>query len=497
MNDNLQYNKETRKGVLGTLSGPIASVVRPTRNGRKYSEGLWTKVFKNPIVLEQFKNGGILGELGHPTDRSETDMEKIAICMPEPPKKNEKGLLESTFDILDTPNGRIAKCLADYGYKLGVSSRGTGDVIENLMTGEEDVDENTYDFQAFDLVIIPACEDARLNLITESLENKKALNESLNTLLESANDKDKAIMTETLKELNIDYSSAKENDIKDEDEVTTDTVDNAEVDVVKNLQEALNKNRQLEEELAQLNAQISVCNAKEEEHKVLSEKYQRVVLKLAEVVNNVSGLENKISELSNEISLKESKIQEQAELVESLSRKQKTMRKEAAIVSENMKDKTNNIKLLESKVSNLRASLKEKLDTASKENDIIKEELETLKKDSLIKNNEYQAKLKDANKLVEKYQKLANNVIDRYINLQATNNGVRPEEIKNKLTEGYTLNDIDKVCDDLQQYKINISKLPINFSKQNVKITESKESILPANRSDEIDDFLLKMAGLE
>ena len=178
----LKYDKTKKKGVLGTLFGVIADTVLPTRNNRRYTEALWDKVFSDDIVKEQIANGGIFGELGHPVDRTETDMEKIAIVMPEVPKKNSEGKLEARFDILDTPNGRIAKTLADYGYKLGISSRGNGDIVEDFESGEDFVDEDTYDFQAFDLVIVPACKDARLSLV-ESFNNdskfKTAIREQL------------------------------------------------------------------------------------------------------------------------------------------------------------------------------------------------------------------------------------------------------------------------------------------------------------------------------
>ena len=67
--------------ILGRLQGPCADFLQPTRNGRKYDESLWEKVFKDPIVLEYFKCGGIPGELDHPADRTETCSEKIAIII--------------------------------------------------------------------------------------------------------------------------------------------------------------------------------------------------------------------------------------------------------------------------------------------------------------------------------------------------------------------------------------------------------------------------------
>ena len=90
----------TGKPILGTLEGPCADIIDSTRNGRKYTEALWDNVFNNnEIVTEYFNCGGIFGELGHPQDRTETDMEKIAICMPQPPKKGRDGVLIASFDI--------------------------------------------------------------------------------------------------------------------------------------------------------------------------------------------------------------------------------------------------------------------------------------------------------------------------------------------------------------------------------------------------------------
>lgn len=79
--------------TLDTLTGPCADIINPTRNGRKYDNALWEKVFNGEIVKEYFANGGILGELGHPADRTETDPKEVAICMRQPPVKDKNGLL--------------------------------------------------------------------------------------------------------------------------------------------------------------------------------------------------------------------------------------------------------------------------------------------------------------------------------------------------------------------------------------------------------------------
>lgn len=200
----LSPEEKQARGILARLTGPIASFTKGTRNGRKYSDKLWGNAFDAPLVKEMFKNGGLPGELQHPENRSETDPTKIAIMMPEPPKKDSKGHLVASVDILDTPCGQIAYQLGKYGFKFGISSRGEGDLITDF-SGEESVDPDTYTLNAFDLVLIPACEDARLKF-NESLNTKKnnKLRTILSEALENASDVDRRIMEEALDELNID-----------------------------------------------------------------------------------------------------------------------------------------------------------------------------------------------------------------------------------------------------------------------------------------------------
>ena len=195
----LTPEEKERRGILGRLYGPCASISIPTRNGRFYSESLWNKVFENRednITMEMFKNGGIPMELDHPADRLETCSDRIAAMMPEPPVKNDKDQMVCYIDIIDTPCGKIAYQLAKYGFNLGISSRGNGEV-ETDFDGNESVNPDTYDFQTFDLVLLPAVKEARLKLMTESLEGK-TFKQALNESLSNASPEDKKIMEETL-----------------------------------------------------------------------------------------------------------------------------------------------------------------------------------------------------------------------------------------------------------------------------------------------------------
>lgn len=197
----LSQEEQKRRGILGRLVGVIADTKNPTRNGRRYSAELWENVFSNPIMIEKIKNRVCFGEICHPFDgREEVDPEKVAVCLAEVPKKNSKGQLVGVFDILDSPCGRILKTMCDYGTTIGVSSRGTGDLITDY-DGNEAVDPSTYDCTGFDIVFIPAVKEARLKYVTESLDKKKynkTLREKLVDTIDSASEGDKRIMKEAL-----------------------------------------------------------------------------------------------------------------------------------------------------------------------------------------------------------------------------------------------------------------------------------------------------------
>ena len=200
----LTEEEQRKRGILGRLVGPIADFKNPTRNGRKYTEKLWEKVFNDPIVKEKIENKCLYGELGHPIDeRLETDMTKICCCMSEQPKKSNDGKLYGVVDVIDTPNGRILKTLLDYGATVGISSRGEGDIINDGYMGEEIVDPDTYQFEAFDIVLTPAVKSARLKPVTESFNSNKSLKRALLEDLKNSSADDRLVMSDTLESLGI------------------------------------------------------------------------------------------------------------------------------------------------------------------------------------------------------------------------------------------------------------------------------------------------------
>ena len=721
-NDTLEYQKLSKeemdnRGILGRLVGVCADFLVPTRNGRKYSEKLWENVFNDPIMKERIANGVCYGELGHPADREETDMEKIAICLSEQPKKGKDGKLRAVFDILNTPNGRILKSLCDYGSTMGISSRGSGDVITDY-NGDESVDPSTYNCEGWDVVLIPAVKEARLQYVTESLnkkrynktlrdklaesisaeteENQKIMTESLNNLgihlneelfneatytrdelikkfgtddldiIDAGNEEDvrlneninitvpefstldnidiesyiysskpfksydgnlaglKAYGTENIEFINeqeaiefceshnIDsrYISLKgnyysvlinhqyicvkqsthmsftitqyegksekitwaglpitvsgvdvEGDINtknmlnaylnqpyaiklpsnagvkpsskrvsyytyvfednksfvEDDSIDTyvflencneTTFDESQVDnnnevndtavdddkaVVEELQEALSLNRKLDGQIVSLKERLSVSYAKEsellEEINMLKDK----VNTLSKAVSNVKQLNAKINSLEESLKRKDAQNEKsKVQFKESLDKKTEFNSR----LSEDLEKKESKINMLLEKLDNSRNENKKLSDECDKLN----EQVNTYQKDFKQLKEQYSKKVTQQNTIIEKYQKIALNSINKYIDSQATRLGIKPEEIKNRLPESYGFKDIDKVCEDLQEYKLNVNSLPFNATSmlnENIKLSaRNVKSDFVHNSDDDVTDYDLRIAGL-
>ena len=495
LDDSVKVNSKG-EAILGVLEGPCADVINPTRNDRQYDEELWETVFKDPIVSEYFDCGGILGELDHPTDRTETDTSKVAICMPERPKKGKDGKLYARFDILDTPNGRIAYTLAKYGYKLGVSSRGNGDVYE-AYDGKEHVDAKSYELKAFDLVLLPAVKAARLKL-KESVGNKsfkQAIQESLTKADESA----RKIMLESLERLKIDYKIKQavkpvETNNKLTEAVAPQTVvtaDDTGVELVKELQSQIKRNKELTESLQRVQEQLSVCYAKETKYEETIDKLKTSSTSLSESADRIKSLESQVATLTEQLNNKDAQLKAARERFVKLTESRREDRKASINLNESLSSK-------DTEISRLTEALESEKKQSAKLQESLETRIEEMKKNSVIKTNEYNSKIVKATKLVEEYKKVAKVAVSRYIESKALNLGVSASDIKSRLTENYSFEDIDRVCEDLQLYQLKLSKLPITIKKDTkIKVTESVEPIKPKSWvDDEVDESLRRLAGL-
>lgn len=595
----LSADEMQQRGILGRLVGPIADTVNPTRNGRYYSEDLWEKVFDDPIMQEKINDRLCLGELGHPLDdRSEIDIEKAAICLAEMPKKGKDGLLYGVFDILSTPNGKILKSLCDYGCRIGVSSRGQGDLIEDY-DGKSEVDPNTYDCVCWDAVLIPAVKKAKQTLVTESLN--RTLKQKLTEDLNRASDEDKKIMKETLNNLDIKL----EEDAAVEDKVCEEPVQEEVVDKIEeakdeSLKEVIKPEEGTDREiiieykdkelmdavLADEEAHDSLidelddyskgeatkmkfvitydddinewsigdievleeecknecidettplvkneeCNNPKDCANIDDSKEAKEVVKeeteaedngndlieqLQEALKENAQLKQSVIDLQNKLAVSDTKtnkvkedldkyveatitLSEGAKKAKKLAKRVSSLTEELESTKANMK-KTNLNESVTNKVLATNKQLKEDLKKSNESAKALKEQLDELKANSEIKRSEYNSNIIKAKKLIEESKELANNTVNRYIESKAVMLGITPNEIKNRLDESYTIDDIDGICEELQSYAVNISKLPFDVKRSRMRVTESKKEPLriPSMYDDDIDSDLLEMARMK
>lgn len=503
--EKLSPQEQERRGILGRLVGIIADFKNPTRNGRKYSEELWDKTFSNPIMIEKIENRCLFGELGHPADRTEIDMEKIAICMAEIPKKGNDGKLYGVFDILATPNGRILKTMCDYGCKIGVSSRGSGDTFEDY-DGTESVEPDTYDCECWDAVLLPAVKSARPKYVNESLTNTKTLKIALREALESSPEEERRTMEDTLEHLEIDYSTDEEGisesvDNKEDKEVVDkpneagneqndETAENSGVDVLEELQASWKTQSEQKDKIKDLQEKLSVCYTKEAR---FSDFLGRANAKLAEAESANKDLQRQVEHLTEQLDKYRSAEKLAKDDLTSLNSQLQTSSKQKQKLSENVKTYRHKVLCLEEELKSVKTKHESAVADLQKRNTELIEALENSLSEFKTKEGQSSAKLDSATKLVEKYKSIAKKAVDKYIQLQASRSGLKADSIKERLPQSYSFSDIDRICEDLQTYNLKVNSLPFNVpSKKNVKmkITESTQNVTHSTDSgidDEID----------
>lgn len=176
--------------VIATLYGVLSDFGNVTRNNRLYSRELWEKVLSSPIMKELEETKTLFGEPDHPMDvenRLDVHLPYVSHIVREPKIDYKTNTVKGYLDILDTPYGRIIKTLVDYGCTLGVSSRGSGEVISQ---GDKDiVDPDKYVFITWDIVARPSNVEARVHEIDTIHLDPNSSNKTVYELLELQVDK--------------------------------------------------------------------------------------------------------------------------------------------------------------------------------------------------------------------------------------------------------------------------------------------------------------------
>lgn len=144
---------KTPSTVIGQFKGKCADSVE-NNNSMTLDTELWEKLFESQEYKNNLANGFYIGFLGHPEDPGCQEFQNACIVMREGHVDSD-GQVYGTFDLIDTPVGRIVKSFIDAGVNFGISVRGAGDVAPDGY-----VDPDNFTFRGFDLVAFPAYNDA-------------------------------------------------------------------------------------------------------------------------------------------------------------------------------------------------------------------------------------------------------------------------------------------------------------------------------------------------
>lgn len=300
--------------------------------------------------------------------------------------------------------------------------------------------------------------------------------------------------------------------------------------LIEELQNLTVQKQELEQKIISFQEKLSVCYAKETKLTEELNKYKMTVKKLAESSKQVLALQTKSNKLEESLKTEQEKQKDLRNQLSEAKEKVKYVANKNISLKENITENSSKVQMLNESISQLNEELvkvreqaeKEKIElkeqykkvyvkklnaykeSVEKEKAELNENLAGLQKDIELQKSEYTQKIDKSKKLIEKYKKAANIAIDKYIDSQAAKLGSSVTEIKSRLPESYSFKDIDTICEELQGYNLNMSKLPFTTVSKKALTEEVKikgkasknESILPVNGfDDDIDDDLMYLAG--
>lgn len=248
---------------------------------------------------------------------------------------------------------------------------------------------------------------------------------------------------------------------------------NGDDEIIESLKEVIRQKDALEKEVKSLRNEKTVGDAKEKELQEELAKYKAAFARTSELAAKATKFESEVKKLTEQLTQKDIQIKE-------LNCKADKAKK----LNESIDENANKVRLLT-----------EKLATMQKESEELESNLngQIAQRDKLIK---------DRTAVAKKYKTKFVEAVNKYVESKASMLGVRPIDITSKLGESYTLADIDRVCDDLLESTVSISRLPFSgMNKPRVKVSESINKPTKGNKGPEygyeIDDSLLELAGLK
>jgi len=168
LKENLSYSQAkiiteaSSDGKSMYMEGIFVQGEKRNQNSRVYPVTEISKAVK--AIQEKIETGySVLGEADHPDDL-QVNLDRVSHMIEKMWMDGQDGY--GRLKLLPTPMGNICKTLLENGVKLGVSSRGSGNVTESGSVSE-------FEIQTVDIVANPSAPDAYPDPLYEQIMNGK------------------------------------------------------------------------------------------------------------------------------------------------------------------------------------------------------------------------------------------------------------------------------------------------------------------------------------
>jgi len=272
---------------------------------------------------------------------------------------------------------------------------------------------------------------------------------------------------------NIDNADIDEPEEAEQEEAPADetAIDDGEEDakLFDSLKEAIRQKATLEDQVKSLNKEKTVSDTKVKSLEEELNKYKMAFARVSSVAAKSQSIEKEAKQLQEQLTQKDAKINELTNQINN-----------SKSLNESLNTANNGkIKLLT-----------EKLDLMQKEFDEEKASLS----EQLAKAKQ---KANDGINIAKQYKAKLDETLNKYIESKAEMLGVRAADIKSRLSEKYSIKEIDATCDKMLNESVGFSRLPLGMG--GIKITEAKAPRQAVNNSNEyeIADWVLESAGLK
>jgi hypothetical protein len=179
---NENYKPSEYSPILGIVEGKSFVLDGVSRNGRFYPKELWENALKDPEVIQMLNDKLMFGCIGHPENYTLDDLlaeGKVSHIVSDI-RIGSDGFGYATYEILDTPAGRILNTVLRAGSKMKVSTRAFGEFVNEYKEIDgrkyQVINPKNFKLESIDFVIKPGIASVDVSLV-EKLEqdNQKDL----------------------------------------------------------------------------------------------------------------------------------------------------------------------------------------------------------------------------------------------------------------------------------------------------------------------------------